>query len=93
MNVFYVVLDLHLLIMLIQDTEDDSITRLQQLSVPVQSVITPDSPVKMMLQTVSEIILAQLIFSAIDTELSILDPVGEPACCAPEERIVSAIIT
>ena len=59
--------------MRIEDTEDHAITGVEELSVPVDSVVALNATVKMMLQIVAKIIGAQTICQSVNTEFPILN--------------------
>ena len=63
-----------LVTMTVQETEDDSISSLQQTCLPVEAVVTLLSSVKMIPQTVTEVVQTQLIWNTIDGKSPIFNP-------------------
>ena len=60
--------------MWIEDTEDHPVPGVKELSVPIDPVVAFDAPVKMMLQIVSKIVVAQTICQSVNSEFSVLNP-------------------
>ena len=59
--------------MRIEDAEDHPVPGVKELSVPIDPVVAFDATVKMMLEIVSKIVVAQTICQSVNTELSVLN--------------------
>ena len=60
--------------MRIEDTEDHPVPGVKELSVPIDPVVAFDATVKMMLEIVSKIVVAQTICQSVNNEFSVLNP-------------------